>query len=123
MANLHSLMALIQTGVLGASATLDAKLRALSPTVDPRSHTALVYADLPPDAHRAASAGMSADDGLHSQTTPATDSKHRAVVQTTGDISFDRTAQVRKPSGVHVVSLHASHWTVVPLSSKTKYFY
>lgn len=27
MANLHSLMALIQTGVLGASATIDAKLR------------------------------------------------------------------------------------------------
>jgi RND family efflux transporter MFP subunit len=41
-----------------AGERLQGKLRALAPTVDSRSHTALVYVDLPADAAQRISAGM-----------------------------------------------------------------
>lgn len=92
---------------LPGGATLDAKLRALSPTVDPRSHTALVYADLPPDAHRAASAGMYARGEFRLGTKPALTVPQSAVLLREGfayvfRLSGDKVVQVKVTTGRRV---------------------
>jgi HlyD family secretion protein len=46
-------------------------VRALAPTVDPRTHTALVYVDLPPAAVQAISAGMFARGEFQLGSKPA----------------------------------------------------
>jgi len=46
-------------------------VRALAPTVDPRTHTALVYVDLPPTAVQAISAGMFARGEFQLGSKPA----------------------------------------------------
>ncbi len=50
---------------------LKGSVRALAPTVDPRTHTALVYVDLPPAAAQAVSAGMFARGEFQIGSQPA----------------------------------------------------
>ena len=52
-------------------ASLQGKVRVIAPTVDPRSHTALVYADLPADAAKSVSAGMYARGEFRLGSKPA----------------------------------------------------
>lgn len=49
---------LTATVITPAGERLPGRVRVLAPTVDPRSHTALIYVDLPADAARHISAGM-----------------------------------------------------------------
>ncbi|MBK9018632.1 MAG: efflux RND transporter periplasmic adaptor subunit [Sulfuritalea sp.] len=54
-----------------AGERLEGKLRALAPTVDTRTHTALVYVDLPADAAKRISAGMFARGEFRLGAKPA----------------------------------------------------
>lgn len=50
---------------------IDGTVRAIAPTVDPQTHTALVYVDLPADAARSVSAGMFARGEFRLGARPA----------------------------------------------------
>ncbi len=68
------------TVVTPAGERLQGKLRALAPTVDSRSHTALVYVDLPADAARKISAGMFARGEFDLGAKPALTVPQSAVL-------------------------------------------
>lgn len=85
-------------------ASLEARVRALAPTVDPRSHTALVYLDLPADASRVASAGMYARGEFQLGDKPAMTLPQSAVLLREGfayvfRIQGDKVVQTKVATG------------------------
>lgn len=65
---------------LPGGSTLAGRVRVLAPTVDPRTHTALVYVDLPANAAQSASAGMYARGQFKLGNQPALTLPQSAVL-------------------------------------------
>ena len=65
-------------------AQLEGKVRAVAPTVDPRTHTALIYVDLPANAASLISAGMFARGEFRIGSKPALTVPQSALLQRDG---------------------------------------